>query len=218
MSSSISSCRPPLAMIWSSPLCPLCSDLSILELDDSTLTNALQKSSIFTLEQIWTFLLSSSSWCLHRTPSTWHLLHLEHSSIERTPSALILFVVTKLICSGSNCCVHNRDTILTMISKVGRYEDLHWRSQTRHEIDYLEHTRWILKDIRRRTHNLTWFSSILTYVYEERTWESFINKFYTKRSNLPLDATRVFIFLLNLRLDYKNIPSIYAFSPCFSLS
>ena len=68
-----------------------------LSLDDFTLINILQKSSIFTLEQIWTFLLSSSSWCLSRTLSAWHfLLHLEHSSFERTPSALIPFVVTEI--------------------------------------------------------------------------------------------------------------------------
>jgi len=53
-----------------------------LSLNDSTLINILQKSSIFTLEKIWNFLLSSSSWCLRRSPSSQHLLlHLEHSSI-----------------------------------------------------------------------------------------------------------------------------------------
>jgi len=64
-----------------------------LSLNDCTLINILQKSSIFTLEQIWTFSLSSSSWCLRRTLSTRHLLlHLKHSSFERTPSALVSIV------------------------------------------------------------------------------------------------------------------------------
>ena len=45
---------------------------------------------------------------------------------------------------------------------------------------------------------------------EEVIWESFINKLDTKRSNLPLDNTRVFTFSLNLHLDYKSIPSLYA--------
>ena len=78
-------------------------------------------------------------------------------------------------------------------------------NKTRHEIDYLEHTRWLLKDTRRRTHNLTWFGSDLAYVREKRTWERFINKLDTKWSNFPLNTTRVFTFPLNLCLDYKNI-------------
>jgi len=78
-----------------------------LSLADSTLISILQKSSIFTLEQIWTFLLSSSSWCLRRTPSTRHLLHLEHLSLEWIPSILIPFVVIKLIHSDINYRVHN---------------------------------------------------------------------------------------------------------------
>ena len=118
--------------------------------DDFTLISTFQKSSIFTLEKIWTFLLSFSSWCLRRTPSTRHLFHLEHLSLEWTPSALIPFDVTKLIYSDTNCCVHNSDTILTMIPIVRKYRDPHRRPQARHGIDYLEHTRWILKDIRRR--------------------------------------------------------------------
>ena len=44
-----------------------------------------------------------------------------------------------------------RDTILTMIPIVGRYRDPHRRSQARHEIDFFERTRWILKDIRKHT-------------------------------------------------------------------
>ena len=68
-----------------------------------------------------------------------------------------------------------RDTILTMIPIAGKYGEPHRRPQASHEIDYIVHTRWILKDIRRRTHNLTWFNPNLTYVYGERTWESFIN-------------------------------------------
>ena len=92
--------------------------------------------------------------------------------------------------------------VFTMIPMVERFEDPHRRPQARHEIDYLEHTRWILIDI--RTHNLTWFGPNLAYVHRERTWESFINKLDTKRFNLSLDNTSV-----NLWLDYKSIPSLY---------
>ena len=88
-----------------------------------------------------------------------------------------------------------RNTILTMIQIVGRYGDPYWRSQACHEIDYLEHTKWILKDIRRK-HNLTWFSPNLAYVNGERTWKSFINKLDTNSSNIPLNDTRVIYFLL----------------------
>jgi len=45
-----------------------------------------------------------------------------------------------------------------------------------------------------------------------------INKLDTKRSKLPLDDARVFTFPLNLRVDYKSIPSFYASSLCSSLS
>ena len=45
----------------------------------------------------------------------------------------------------------------------------------------------------------------MTYVHGERTWESFINKFDTKRSNISLDAIRVFTFFLNIDLNYKSI-------------
>ena len=83
---------------------------------------------------------------------------------------------------------------------------------------YLEHTRWILKVIRRRTHNLTWYGSNLAYVHGERTWKSFINNLDKKRSNLPLDDTRVFTFPLSLPLDNKSIHSFYPPSPCSSLS
>ena len=105
-----------------------------------------------------------------------------------------------------------------MISIVERYGDPHRRPQARHEIDYLEHTRWILKDIRRRTYNLTWFGPNLAHVHEERTWEGFINKLDTKKSSPLLDDTRVFIFSLNLRLDCESISSLYALSPYSSLS
>ena len=110
-----------------------------------------------------------------------------------------------------------RDIIITMILIVERYENPHWWPQARHEIDYLEHTRWILKDTR-RTHNLTWFDPNLIYVHKERTWESFINKLDAKRFNLPLDDTRVFTFPLNLYPDYKNVSFLYASSPYSSLS
>jgi len=83
---------------------------------------------------------------------------------------------------------------------------------------YLERTRWILKVIRRRTHNLTWYGSNLAYVYGERTWKSFINNLNKKRSNLLRDDTRVFTFPLSLPLNYKSIHSFYAPSPCSSLS
>ena len=122
-------------------------------------------------------------------------------------------VVTKLICSMSIIACITQNIIFTMIPIVGRYRDPNRQPQARHKIDYLEHTRWILKDIRRKTHNLTWFDSNLTCVHRERIWESFVNKLYTKRSNLPLDDTRVFTFSLNLCLNYKSIPSFYASSP-----
>ena len=61
-----------------------------------------------------------------------------------------------------------------------------------------------------------WFGPNLAYSYGERTWESFINKLGTKRSNFPLDDTRVFVFPLNPRLDYKSIPTLYTLSPCSS--
>ena len=48
--------------------------------------------------------------------------------------------------------------------------------------------------------------------------ESLINKLDTKRSNIHLDDTRVFTFSLNICLDYKSIPSLYARSPYSSLS
>jgi len=163
--------------------------------------------------------LSSSSWCLRRTLSTWHfLLYVEHLSLERTPLTLIPFVVTELICSDTNCCVHNPGYHIYYDTNSWEIRDLHRWPQARHKIDYLEHTRWRLKDIRRRTHNLTWVGPNLAYVHGERIWENFINKLDTKKSNIPLDDTRVFTFPLNLRLDYKNIPSLFTPSPCSSLS
>ena len=190
-----------------------------LSLDDFTLINILQKSSIFILEQIWTFLLSSSSWCLRQTPLTWHLLHLEHSSLEWTPSSLIPFVVTKLIYSYTNYCVHNLGYHTYYDINSWEIRDRHRRPQACHEIDYVKHTRWILKDIRRRTYNLTRFDPNLTYVHVERTWKRFINKLDTKRFNFPYHHDiRVFIFPLNLRIDYKSIPFLHAPSPYSSHS
>ena len=104
-----------------------------------------------------------------------------------------------------------RDTIFTMILLVENFEDPHQQLQARHEIDYLEHTRWILKDTR-GTHNLTWFDSNLAYFHGERTWESFINELDTKRSNLPLDDTRVFIFPFNLFKLQEYIFSLCIFT------
>ena len=127
--------------------------------------------------------------------------------------------VTYMQMKGEICVVCiTWDTLLTMISIVKRYKNLHWQPQARHKIDYLKHTRWIIKDTWRRTHNLMWFGPNLAYVLGERTWESFINKLDIKRSNISLDDTRIFAFPLNLRLNYKNIPSLYAHSPCSSLS
>ena len=54
----------------------------------------------------------------------------------------------------------------------------------------------------------------MTYIHGEGTWESFINKLDVKRSNLPLDATKVFTFILSLDLDYKIFSSLYAPSHC----
>ena len=45
----------------------------------------------------------------------------------------------------------------------------------------------------------------MAYVHGKRTWEIFINRLGTKKSNLFLDATRVFTFHLNLALNYKSI-------------
>jgi len=120
-------------------------------------------------------------------------------------------VVTKLICSDTNCSVYNLGYHTYYDTNSWEIRDPHCRPQARHEIDHLEHTRWILKDIR-RTNNLTWFGSNLAYVHEERTWESFMNKVDTNRSNFPLDDTRVFTFPLNLRLNYKSIPSPCSFT------
>ena len=70
MSSSSSSCRPSLAMIRSSPL-RLRTNLNFLV--------------------VFFFLMR------RRTPSTRHLLlHLEYSSLERTPSALIPIIINKI--------------------------------------------------------------------------------------------------------------------------
>jgi len=90
----------------------------------------------------------------------------------------------------------------------------HRRPQARHEIDYLEHTRWILKNIRRRTHNLTWLGPNSAYVHGERLERDLLINLVQK----DLTYTRVFAFPLNLRRDYKSISSLYAPSPCFSLS
>jgi len=61
---------------------------------------------------------------------------------------------------------------------------------------------------------LTQILSIFTGRELERP---FINKLDMNRSNFPLDLIRVFTFLLNLDLDYKSIPSLYAPSPFSSL-
>jgi len=190
-----------------------------LSLDDSTLINILQKSSIFTLEQIWPFLLSSSSLSLRQTPSTWHLLlHLEHSSLEQTLSALIPFVVNVIDILWYNCCMHNPG--------YHTYYDTNSWEIRRFPLTTLS-TPWDqlsraykmnIKRLRRTIHNLTWFGPNLAYVHEERIWESFINKLDTKRSNLPLDDTRVFTFPLNVCPIYKSIPSLYAPSLYSSLS
>ena len=118
----------------------------------------------------------------------------------------------------TNYCVHNPGYHTYYDTNSWEIRDPHRRPQARHKIDYLEHTRWILKNIWRRTHNLTWFDPNLAYIHRERTWERFINKLDTKRSNFPLDDTRAFAFPLNLRLDYKIIPSLYTLLPCSSLS
>jgi len=66
--------------------------------------------------------------------------------------------------------------------------------------------------------DLIWFGPNMAYVHEEKTWENFINKLDTKKSILPLDLTRVFIFPFNIGLNYKIISSFYAPSPYSSLS
>ena len=48
----------------------------------------------------------------------------------------------------------------------------------------------------------------LAYVHRERIWKSFINKLDIKRSNFPLDPTKVFTFSLNIDLEE------YTFSLC----
>ena len=68
------------------------------------------------------------------------------------------------------------------------------------------------KSNKKEYEDLTWFGPNLAYVHGERTWESFINKLDTERSNFLLHATRVFIFYLNLELDYKSFFSLRTFN------
>jgi len=128
------------------------------------------------------------------------------------------FYVAKLICSDTNCCVHN--------SKYHTYYDINcW--EIRKSLLTTSSTPWDrlprthkmnIKRYKKKTHNLTWFGPNFAYVHGERIWERFINKIDTKRSNIPLDATRVFTFFLNLDLNYKSIQSLYVPSSCSSLS
>ena len=53
--------------------------------------------------------------------------------------------------------------------------------------------------------DLIWFGPNLAYVHGVRTWESFIKRLGIKRSNIHLDATRVFTFHLSLALNDKSI-------------
>jgi len=105
----------------------------------------------------------------------YHLITFEHIRTESMIAnhltkalPVLTFIVTKLICSISIITCITRDTILIMIPIVGKYGDPHRRPQAHHEIDCLEHIRWILKDIRRRTHILLWFGLNLAYVHGKR--------------------------------------------------
>ena len=91
-------------MIQSLPSHLPCSDLSIIEPWRLHLDQYTSKVIDIYLRTNLNFLIFI---LMPPSNSTWHLLlHLEHSSLERTTSALILFVVTKLIYSDTNCCVH----------------------------------------------------------------------------------------------------------------
>ena len=93
----------------------------------------------------------------------------EPQLLQQPHSFAVHYVVTKLNCSILIITCITRDIILTMIPIVERYRYSHRRPKTRHEINYLEHTRWILKDTIRRTYNLIWFCPNLDYVHGEKT-------------------------------------------------
>ena len=112
--SSSSHCRPPLVMIQLSPLCSCLprSNLSIIEPWRLHLDQ-------YTLKVIDIYLISNLNFlcCLLRIDASAELyqldiFHLEHSGLERTPSALVPIVV----------CI-TWDIMLTMILIVGRYGD-----------------------------------------------------------------------------------------------
>ena len=82
--------------------------------------------------------------------------------------------------------------------------------------------------IKKEHKDLTWFGPNLAYVHGEKTWESFINRPCTKRSNLPLDATRVFTFhltsprlqeyyLLSMHLSLAPLFLDFLWSPLFEI-
>jgi len=195
------SCRFPLTMIRSSPLRLPCSDLSVIEpwwlhLDQ------------YTLKVIYLYLKTNINFLV-----VFFIFMPPPNSIDSTASSSsgALESWTNTISSDTICCNWNwyalipvvacvtRDTILTIIPIVGDTEIPHWWPQARHEIGYLKHTRWILKHIWRRTHNLMWFDPNLTYIYKERTWESFIKKLVQR------DLT----FLL-MTQEYSSSPWTYA--------
>jgi len=57
-----------------------------------------------------------------------------------------------------------------------------------------------------------WFNPNLAYVHGERTWESFINKLGIRNLTFLL-ISQEYAFSLNLHLDNKSIPSLFALSP-----
>ena len=131
-------------------------------------------------------------------------------SVQRSELLCFIFicVVTKLIYSDTNCCVHN--------SRYHTYYNTNsweiWGSPPTTSStlwDRLPRARKM--NIKRYKKKNTQFNVVrpkLSLYPRGETWESCINKLGTKRSNIPLDDTRVFAFLLNLCLDYKNIPSL----------
>ena len=91
-----------------------------LSLDDSTLNNILQKSSIFTLEQFWTFLV------------VFFIIIPQPKSIGSTSSSpRALEPWTNTISSDTNCRVHNTGYHTYYDTNVRRFGDPHRQPQTR---------------------------------------------------------------------------------------
>jgi len=146
VSSSSSSCCSPLAMIWSSPPRPSCSDLSIIDpwilhLDQYT-SKVIDHYLRINLNFLVVFFI------LMPPPN---FIDSTFSSSSRAHESW-----TNTFSSDTNYCVHNPGYHTYYDTNSWEIRDIHRWSQARYEIDYLEHTRWILKNIIGRTHNLMW--------------------------------------------------------------